>query len=153
MLQVPPVLVNAASARDNQSLYTRPINDTKIPYFYFGMESLKIGNANVASVTRCFYCGGKMHQSRSQCPAREAVCHHYNTKGDYAKACRKKRLQLQLWHLYNCKLSSQSHYTIDVKLHYTCLSSVLAPDLVRILLALVLCMIINGCLVFLIFKL
>ena len=52
----------------------------------------KWGKDNLSStdLKNCFYCGGKMHHARSQCPAREAICHFCNIKGHFSKVCRRK---------------------------------------------------------------
>uniref|UniRef100_UPI00358E1065 uncharacterized protein n=1 Tax=Myxine glutinosa TaxID=7769 RepID=UPI00358E1065 len=37
---------------------------------------------------KCYFCGNRQHP-RSECPAREAICHLCSTKGHFAKVCRK----------------------------------------------------------------
>ena len=38
---------------------------------------------------KCFFCGGKLHASRS-CPAVNAACHNCNKRGHFAKVCKSK---------------------------------------------------------------
>ena len=45
---------------------------------------------NGTFIKKCFFCGGKMHKNRSQCPARDVVCHNCDIKGHFAKVCKKK---------------------------------------------------------------
>ena len=45
-------------------------------------------NITAVSTVKCWNCGRPRHQSRQQCPAREATCFKCNRTGHYAKYCR-----------------------------------------------------------------
>jgi len=36
----------------------------------------------------CCYCGLNQHNSRSMCPARQAICHACGKRGHYSRVCR-----------------------------------------------------------------
>ena len=58
-----------------------------------------------------------MHQSRSQCPAKEAVCHNCRVKGHFAKVCRKKSETRSAAATTLAAVSPLNATTIDVKLN------------------------------------
>ena len=39
-------------------------------------------------ITQCWNCGRARHQSRQQCPAKDAICYKCQKRGHFAKSCR-----------------------------------------------------------------
>ena len=69
--------LNAASVEDSSA--------SELSCSYDVTEECAIENLNAVKIKKCYYCGGKMHQYRSLCPAKEAICHNCNVKGHFSR--------------------------------------------------------------------
>ena len=63
-------------------------NSTDIPTMA-AMSRTEKSSDSSGSFTKCFWCGGRRHP-RSNCPARNSVCHNCRIKGHWSSACRRK---------------------------------------------------------------